>query len=291
MKTSKKFFTRFLLSFAKRYFPKGIYSLILFLRSFRKFRREIGKEKSYTKFSKNLDKINEAEYKITSQNNEDGIIDYIFEKIPNNKFFVEIGFDLYEFNSLNLVKKNWNGKLIDQNLDECLALQSLLRHFFPKSKTEVLAKSVNRDNVNEIVFSNTEEKIIDFFSLDVDGNDYWVLKNLNLEKINVICCEYNSWIEKNSKKTIPYNPDHKFSNDAFFGASLLALTELLNSKGFDLIGVESSGTNAFYVKRKFSGNFEVLSPIKSWRSTHRFLDKNEVEKIKNNMNKLKFQNL
>ena len=35
MKRSKKNFVRLLLKFAKRYFPQKLYSLILFLRSFR----------------------------------------------------------------------------------------------------------------------------------------------------------------------------------------------------------------------------------------------------------------
>ena len=76
-----------------------------------------------------MDNINQYEYKITSQNNEDGIIEYIFKKIPNNKYFVEIGFDLHEFNSLNLIKNNWNGLLIDANKEECIALQTLLKYF------------------------------------------------------------------------------------------------------------------------------------------------------------------
>ena len=80
MKKSKNFFVRFLLKFAKKYLPEKIYPLILFMRSFRKFKKEISKDKSNIKFSDNLDKINEFEYKITSQNNEDGIIEYIFRK-------------------------------------------------------------------------------------------------------------------------------------------------------------------------------------------------------------------
>ncbi len=81
IKRSKKFFIKFLLKFAKKYLPEKMYSLILFMRSFRKFKKEISKDKSNIKFSDNLDKINEFEYKITSQNNEDGIIEYIFRKI------------------------------------------------------------------------------------------------------------------------------------------------------------------------------------------------------------------
>ena len=288
MKRSKKFFIRFLLKFAKKYLPEKIHSLILFMRSFRKFKKEISKDKSNIKFSDNLDKINEFEYKITSQNNEDGIIEHIFKKIPNNKYFVEIGFDLYECNSLNLIKNGWNGKLMDQNIEECLALRSLLKYFFPNSKTVVTNETIDKENINKLVYSNLSEKNIDFFSIDIDGNDYWVLKNMDLKKINVICCEYNHWIGNNVKKVMPYDSDHQFKNNVYFGASLLALHELLVSKGFNLIAVDSSGTNAFFVKKEFASYFEILSPIKSWRSVARFESQKQAKEMKESVKKFKF---
>ena len=107
-----------------------MFALILFARCFKKFKKEVNKEKSTIKFSKNLDEINNFEFKLTSQNNEDGIIDYIFSKIPNNKTFVEIGFGYYEFNSLNLIKNGWKGKLVDIDKDECLVLKQLLNFSF-----------------------------------------------------------------------------------------------------------------------------------------------------------------
>ena len=227
-----------------------------------------------------LDKINQYEYKITSQNNEDGIINHIFEKIPNNKYFVEIGFDFYEFNSLNLIKNGWNGKLFEINTEECVALKALLKHFYPKSKTIVSSKKILKENINQEIFSNDNNQIIDFFSIDVDGNDYWLLEALDLKRINVICCEYNHWLGNNIKKTIPYNSEHQFVNSGYFGASLLALHDLLDSKGFNLVAVESAGTNAFFVKKEFSRYFEILSPIKSWRSVGRFENERTNRKFK-----------
>ena len=85
-------------------FSKKIYSFFLFLSVIRKFRKEINKQKKKDKFSDKLDKINYFEYRVTSQNNEDGIIEHIFSKVPNDKYFVELGFDFIECNSLNLIK-------------------------------------------------------------------------------------------------------------------------------------------------------------------------------------------
>jgi hypothetical protein len=285
MKKSKKKLTQLILKIGSKYFHKKIYSFILFLRSFKKFKKEINKAKSYEKFSNNIDQINCHEYKITSQNNEDGIIEHIFKKIPNKKYFVEIGFDLYEFNSLNLIKKGWDGKLFEQNIDECLALNSLLSHFYPQNKVDVVNQSINLKNTSVLFENIPSEKDIDFFSIDIDGNDYWIIKKLDLSRVNVICCEYNHFLDKNEKKTVPYSENFNFQNDSFYGASLLALHDLLEKKGFNLIAVDSSGVNAFFVKKKYAHLFEVLSPQTSHRSVGRFYTKlqyNELlKKIKN----------
>ena len=126
----KKDFVLFILKYIKKNFSKKIYSFFLFLSVIRKFKKEINKPRRNDKFSDKLDKINYYEYRVTSQNNEDGIIEHIFTKIPNNKFFVELGFDFFECNSLNLIKKGWNGILIDANEDKCLKMESCLKFFF-----------------------------------------------------------------------------------------------------------------------------------------------------------------
>ena len=131
------------------------------MRTYKKFKREISKEKTNVKYSQNLDQINDYEYKYTSQNNEDGIINYIFSKIPNNKLFVEIGFSYYECNSLNLIKNGWNGKLIDINKDECLSIKRLISFFYPKSKIQVINKKILRENINNIVFSGLEKNTLE----------------------------------------------------------------------------------------------------------------------------------
>ena len=114
------------------------------------------------------------------------------------------------------------------------------------------------------------------------GVYYLIIPDSN---VNVVCCEYNHWLGQNSKKIMPYNESHIWKNNGFWGASLLALDELLNEKGFILIAVESSGTNAFYVKKKFKDLFKTLSPKTSWRSVGRFDDKKSAERIKKNVSK------
>jgi len=283
MKKSKKITTRILQSFLRTFFTNSLFPYFLMLRTSKNFKRKINTEKQLKKFSDNLEAINEHEYKITSQNNEDGIIDYIFSKIPNKKYFIEIGFGYYEFNSLNLIRKGWQGKLIDIDIEESIALRSNLNKYYPKSKVEVINTKVTKDNINKIILKESLNKEIDFFSLDIDSNDYWILQSMDLSNVNVLCCEYNHWLGKDRRLTIAYNENFKFIDNGIWGASLLALTDLLDSKGFSLIAVESSGTNAFYINNKLAKNFEILSPLKSFKSVGRFYNEESKNKIFNNI--------
>ncbi len=285
MKKSKKITTRILQFFLKKFFLNSIFPYFVMFRTSKNFRRKVNSEKQFKKFSDNLETINQYEYKITSQNNEDGIIDYIFNKISHNKYFVEIGFGYYEFNSLNLLKKGWQGKLIDIDIEESIALKSNLRKYYPESKVEIINTKVTKENINKLIAKDGENKVIDFFSLDIDSNDYWILQSMNLSNINVLCCEYNHWLGKEKKLTIAYDENFKFIDDGIWGASLLALTNLLNNKGFSLIAVESSGTNAFFINNKFAKNFETLSPTNCFKSVGRFYNEENKKKIFNNIKK------
>ena len=285
MKKSKSLFTRICQSFLKRFFTNTLFPYFLFFRTSKNFKRKINSEKQSNKFSNILDKINQYEYKITSQNNEDGIIEFIFSKIPNNKYFVEIGFEYYEFNSLNLIKSGWEGKLIDTSLEDSLALEKNLKRNFPNSKVKIITTKVDKKNINDLLLQEDSNKKIDFFSLDIDSYDYWILEKMNLSKVSVLCCEYNHWLGREKKLTIAYDENFEFLDNGIWGASLAALVDLLRKKNFSLIAVESSGTNAFFVKNDLAKNFEVLTPEKSFKSVGRFYDQNKKKEIFQNIKK------
>jgi len=283
----KKDFFGYLLRYLKNNFSEKIYSFFVFLSIFKKFKREINKKKKFDQFSKNLDQINNFEFRITSQNNEDGIIQHIFNKIPTNKYFVELGFGTFQSNSLNLIQNGWNGLLIDADKNKCLEMRRCINYFFPKNEIKILNKKIDVENVNDLIYSNITSKVIDFLSIDVDGNDYWILNKINTDSINLICCEYNPWIGRDVKKTIPYDKNFIYKGDFYFGASLNALTSLLKPKKFDLIAVESSGTNGFFLKNDFSSSFQILSPIDSFRKASRYT-KDEVSEIEKIIKNYKF---
>jgi hypothetical protein len=275
----KKIRENILIFIEKNFF--NLYKIIIIFGGFIKFFNKINSKKKYTKFSSNLDKINDFEYQITSQNNEDGIINHIFDILKIDKLnFMEIGFDYYQNNSLAVLKRCNKGLFIDGDNKKAIILRNVLKLFYPATKITVQNALVDIDNINQIKeqnFNNQEE--IDFLSIDVDGIDYYLLKEINF-KPKLICIEYNFWFGKDLSCAVPYKKNYSLDSlSNYVGASLKALTELANSKGYHLIALDSACVNAFFIRDDLKHNFEILNLEKSFKYPLKF-DKELIAEIK-----------
>lgn len=189
--------------------------------------------------------MNDFEFSITSQNGEDGVIDHIFKEIgTTNKFFVEIGVDEQsvhgiECNTLNLAKNGWSGIWIDRKKPPLP---------FPDSIT-FFERHVTAENINEICASAPHD--LDFFSIDVDGNDYWLWKALILEP-RVLCIEFNQWKDSpdyEGDRVQQYNPEYVWKGERTFGSSLAELKKLGEEKGYEFYCHTNLPVNAFFIKK------------------------------------------
>jgi hypothetical protein len=82
-------------------------------------------------------------------------------------------------------------------------------------------------------------------SIDVDGDDYYILEGLEELKPRLIVCEFNP--------TIPPYMDLISEKGNYFGCSALSLVKLAERKGYRLIA--ASDTNCFFVRAEDSGKF------------------------------------
>jgi len=277
---TKRFRESILLFLKKRSFK--LYKIIISIFSLLKFLNKKFKKKSYIKFSDNLNDINNYEYKKTSQNNEDGIIEFIFSKIGLKKInFVEIGFDFYQNNSLNFLGKVNKGLFIDGSENKVIKLKSIIALLYPFKNINVVKKFIDKDNLNSIIddhFHNDQE--IDFFSIDVDGNDYYLFENLKVRP-KVICIEYNFWYGPDVKCSVPYDKNFIWeTGSTYSGASLNSLCELAKRKGYYLIALESHCVNAFFIRSDLKNNFEIIDNIKYFR-TPKYYSMDEIINKKN----------
>jgi len=275
----KKIRENILIFIEKNFF--NLYKIIIIFGGLIRFFNKINSKKKYTKFSSNLDKINNFEYQITSQNNEDGIINHIFDILKIDKLnFIEIGFDYYQNNSLAVLKRCNKGLFVDGDNKKVIILKNVLKLFYPATKITVQNALVDIDNINQIKeqnFNNQEE--IDFLSIDVDGIDYYLLKEINF-KPKLICVEYNFWFGKDLSCAVPYKKNYSIDSlSNYVGASLKALTELANSKGYHLIALDSACVNAFFIRDDLKHNFEILNLEKSFKYPLKF-DKEFIAEIR-----------
>jgi len=255
-----------------------LYKIVIIPFSLLKFLYKKNKKKSYQKYSDNLDDINKYEFEKTSQNNEDGIIKNIFDRIKLKKVnFVEIGFDYYENNSINFLDKANKGLFIDGSKDKIFKLKSIMKLLYPFKNINVLSKFIDKDNLNEIINYYFNELEIDFFSIDVDGNDYYLFENLEIRP-KIICIEYNFWFGPNIKCSIPYDKYFIWEEGTLYsGASLNALCSLAKTKGYHLIALDSNCVNAFFIRSDLKNHFEIIDNIKSFKTPKKYLNKEIME--------------
>ena len=205
---------------------------------------------------KKIKNLSEIEFQVFSQWGEDGIIDWIINKFPNiPKSFLEIGTQDYKESNTRflLINKNWDGFLIEGDDYEVKKIKS--QRIYWKHKLTIKSEFVTKENINSVVKKLNVPKKIGLLSLDIDGVDYWVLKKLSVLEPSIIICEYNSLYGLNKPITVPYKTDFDRSKEhysnLYYGASIQAFIELMKSKQYFLLGTNSAGNNAFFMKNKF----------------------------------------
>lgn len=193
----------------------------------------------------------EVEFRNYSQNGEDGILNLIFTLLgEGKKTTVEIGCgNGLECNSANLILNHgWTGLLLDASSDNV----DTARRFF-SDKPVVLDKAwITRENVNQTLGTYGYQGEIDLLSIDVDGVDFWIWEALHCVNPRVVVMEFNRGLGEKSW-SVKYEANFSWQGDSqyditYHGASLPALTSLGKKKGFRLIGVDSLGINAFFLR-------------------------------------------
>lgn len=200
-----------------------------------------------------FENIQDAEFSVFSQWGDDGIIQYLIHTIGiTNKTFIEFGVENYrEANTrFLLINNNWKGLVIDgseKNI-QFIKNDSISWNYSLNS----VAKFITKENLNSLIENNGFKGEIGLLHIDVDGNDYWLWECLNIVNPEIVIVEYNSVFGNKKPISVPYKADffvtkEHYSN-LYFGASLKALEYLANKKGYFLVGSNSNGNNAYFVR-------------------------------------------
>lgn len=216
------------------------------------------------------DDLRNREFKIYSKVGEDGLIAYIFSKIGvTNRRFVEFGIqDGKECNTANLsLNFGWQGMLVDADKDFVESARSYYREKLGRNSgnVKIVQCFITAENINKLLSDNGMTGEVDLLSIDIDGNDYWVWKAVNVINPRVVVAEYNASFGLNPI-TVKYDPNFHYSkngreNPLYFGSALPASAKLAKEKGYILIGCDSNGHDAFFVRKDaVGGKFAELTP-------------------------------
>ncbi len=200
--------------------------------------------------------------KPSAQNDELEIIYKITQNydIPNT--FIEFGFSGWEFNCADLAK-TWKGLLLDGDPYNIKIARVLWGSNITLKNTWLTLENIN-------LFKNwLGDQKLGILSVDVDGNDYWFIKALISLKPAMLIAEYNSQLGL-EPISVPYDPQFdrnlKHESRAYFGASLIAISNLAKLNGYSLVEITKTGVNAFFIRDDLlNENHVVLDPIANFR--------------------------
>jgi hypothetical protein len=215
----------------------------------------IGQIQSKLNLELNKKKINDYEFKVFSQWGEDGIIDYLVSNLYiKNKTFIEFGVENYEEANTKflLLNKNWSGLIIDSSIDNISLIKK--SEIYWKYSLEAVCEFINTKNINKIIESSNLAKEVGILSIDLDGNDYWIWKEINVISPSIVIIEYNARFGKKKSCTVPYDENFlrqkKHYSMIYYGASIQALVKLGKEKGYEFVCCNKAGNNAFFVKKE-----------------------------------------
>jgi hypothetical protein len=214
--------------------------------------------------------LREVEFSVFSQFGEDGILQYLVSLLGvEERSFVEFGVESYrEANTrFLLVNDNWRGLVMDGSPEHVESIRS--EEIYWRHDLTAVAAFVDRDNIDELLRTHGYEGEIGLLSIDIDGNDYWVWERIETVDPILVVVEYNSVFGAERAMSIPYDPHFRREEahhpNLYWGASLRALQELGERKGYSLIGCNSNGNNAFFVRR------DRLGPLRPLRAAEAYV--------------------
>ena len=189
-------------------------------------------------------------YKVFSQNDEDGLIAEVFRRIgAPNRTFVEFGVGKgRECNTLWLLAQGWRGLWIESDEASCAAIPNRMGHLLSRGELRLANALVSAENIDAIIGRELPGAEVDFLSIDIDLNDFWVWRGIQSIRPRLVCIEYNATWRPPVSIVTPYAPTRPTTGTNYFGASLAALTVLAREKGYALVGCCLCGVNAFFVR-------------------------------------------
>lgn len=188
-----------------------------------------------------------------SNGNEDQILaKYIAELLPqdHDRTAVDIGAGdgIRWSNTYGLFLNGWQGLGIEFDSRKFVNLAQAYKYF---SNVFPCRNRATPDNIVPLLTAYEIQKDFSVLSLDIDGNDYWVLRAiLSQFRPQLIVTEINEKIAPPIRFVVKYNPNFQLRHH-FFGYSVAVLADLCEEFGYVIMELEYN--NAFLAPKELAG--------------------------------------
>lgn len=177
-------------------------------------------------------------YDVYSQNGEDGIIQEIFERLPNKsekeRWAVEFGAwdGMFLSNTFNLLKKGWKAIYIEGDPKRFEILQDTAKKYnsiIPINAFVTVDKS-NKNSLNNLLVKHNIPLDFDILSIDIDSFDLEIWQSFEEYKPKLVIIEINSKYLPGIFKWHSKNDSPKESGNSFSATLQVAI-----NKGYKLV--------------------------------------------------------
>jgi hypothetical protein len=196
--------------------------------------------------------LSDASFDIFTYHGEDGIISYLLQQLSNvPSIFVDIGAGNCIIGNCAALAQHfsWSGVFIDKDDKQLSTGKGFYKEQIASGTNfRFIAATVTMENVNALIKGSGVSENIGILSIDIDGNDYWVWKAIDVIQPRIVVIEAK--VEFGYYDAIvPYSAgNHRSVDKMYNGASVEAFRKLGEAKGYKLVGANKYGYNLFFVK-------------------------------------------
>ena len=190
-------------------------------------------------------KMNQSEYHVYSQNNEDGIIQFLTNLLNiTNGFYVEFGTQSAKECNTRLLREkyNWTGLLMDGS--------------FEKHSINLQKEKIHHSNIVQLLEKYNVPLELDLFSEDTDYADYWIMEAVFLANYRpkIVIVEVNQQPPHKCVTTKKSDEILYWDETEYHGASVCAFNCLAKRFNYTMVYCERRGVNCFMVRNDLLEN-------------------------------------
>ena len=167
-------------------------------------------------------KLCNYEYRVWSQNGEDGMIAEVFRRIgATNRYFVEFGASNgMENNTVLLLRQGWSGLWIEGDQELVDKANEYFQPEVEAKKLTAMQSFITAENIEQLFAKANVPEEFDLLSIDIDRNDYYVWEKITHYKPRVVVIEYNPLFPPTMSWVIPYDGTKIWDHSSHTSASL-----------------------------------------------------------------------